>query len=63
MRLTGYLQLRRLIKRNVIQCMEGETRWFATTGREFGLWYVTLHGFGLHFSIIGPFRMVRHASR
>lgn len=61
-KLTGWLQLRRLIKPNAICCTGGETRWFATAGREFGLWYVTIHGFGLHFSIIGPFRIVRHAN-
>ncbi len=35
----------------------GETRWFASAGREFGLWYLTLHGFALSLSIIGPFQI------
>jgi hypothetical protein len=59
MRLTGWLQLRRLIKPSAISCTCGETQWFATCGREFGLWHLTLHGFGFHFSVIGPFRLVR----
>ena len=46
---------RRLIKPNDLCKRAGETRWFATAGREFDLWYLTLHGFGLYFSIIGPF--------
>jgi len=47
--LTGFLSLRRLL--------DCETRWFWTAGREFGLWYLTAHGFGLYFSVIGPFKV------
>jgi hypothetical protein len=43
----GYLRLTTLTK--------GESRWFWTAGREFGLWYLTVHGFGLYFTVIGPF--------
>lgn len=50
-RMTGYISLCRLTR--------GETRWFFTAAREFGLWYVTAHGFGLFFSIIGPFRLIK----
>ena len=46
-RFTGYLSLRRLTA--------GESRWFATAGREFGLWYLTIHAGLLYFGIIGPF--------
>ena len=52
---TGHIEIRKLIRANAIACMMGETRWFATAGREHGLWYCTLHGFGMRFSIIGPF--------
>ena len=62
-RMTGWFQIRRLIKPNTLSMTCGETRWFATAGHEFGLWYVTLHGFGLHFGIIGPFGMKRQAAR
>ena len=50
-RMTGYLRLGRLDR--------GMTPWFATAGREFGLWFVTLHGFGFEFSVIGPFKLRR----
>ncbi len=57
MKLTkGYFELRRR-SRGDHQSLPGETPWFATAGREFGLWYLTLHGFGLVLSIIGPFRV------
>jgi hypothetical protein len=46
-RAKGYVSFRRLSR--------GESRWFRTAGREFGLWYVTVHAFGLYFGIIGPF--------
>ncbi len=57
----GYISLRRLIPDNALCCMPGETRWFASAGREFGLWYLTLHGFGLYVGIIGPFEFGRKA--
>ncbi len=47
----GYVSLRRLVSR----C--DETRWFCTAGSEFGLWFCTLNGFGLHFEVIGPFEV------
>lgn len=53
-RFTGYIDMRRLI--------QTETGWFASAGREFGLWYVMLHGFGLHFGVIGPFRLKREVT-
>lgn len=53
----GFIEFRRLLKPNNVSMHSGETRWFATAGREFGLWYLTLHGFGLHFNVIGPFKV------
>jgi hypothetical protein len=50
----GYIELRRRYRGDYSH--DGETKWFFTAGREFGLWYLTAHGFGLYFSIIGPFR-------
>lgn len=47
MRLTGFIQLRRLD--------HDETTWFFSKGREFGLWYLTIHAKYLRFEIIGPF--------
>ena len=44
----GFLSFRRL--------GSGYTRWFWTAGREFGLWFCTVHAFGLQFEIIGPFK-------
>ena len=51
----GYASFRRLIPENKMSCHEEETRWFWTAGREFGLWYLTVNGFGLHLELIGPF--------
>ena len=51
----GYIEFRRLLKDNKLSMHSGESKWFATAGREFGLWYLTVHGFGLYFSVIGPF--------
>ena len=31
-------------------------------GREFGLWYLTLRGFGLYFSVIGPFTLEKRSA-
>lgn len=46
--MTGYLSLR---KRH-----HSETKWFWTAGREFGLWFLTVHAGLLVFQVIGPFR-------
>lgn len=48
MRLTGFIQLRRLD--------HDETPWFFSKGKEFGLWYLTIHAKYLRFEIIGPFQ-------
>lgn len=50
----GYIEFRRLFRGDYSHM--GETRWFWTAGREFGLWYLTVHAFGLYFSMIGPFQ-------
>ena len=43
----GFFRIDRLIA--------GETRWFASCSREFGLWMLSLKGFGLSMEVIGPF--------
>ncbi len=60
---TGFAELRRLYRDSPIACQSGETKWFFSAGREFGLWSLTAHGFGLHFSIIGPFKLIRQEVR
>ncbi len=44
----GYIKFRRVVA--------GESRWYVSHGREFGLWWFDVRGFGLMFEAIGPFR-------
>lgn len=55
----GYIGLRRLIKANPVTCMCGETRWYFGADRDYGLWHMAVHGFGLRFEVIGPFTLGR----
>lgn len=50
----GYIEFRRLYKGDATHI--AETRWFWSAGREFGLWSLSIHAFGLYFMIIGPFQ-------
>lgn len=53
---TGYIHLSKLFRGGASR--NGDTPWFFTSGREFGLWYLTVHAKWVKFEIIGPFRRV-----
>ena len=50
----GYISLARRYKGD--SCHMGDTPWHFSTSRDFGLWSLSVHGFGLRFEVIGPFR-------
>jgi hypothetical protein len=40
----------------------GDTPWHFSTSRDGGLWSIAIHGFGLRFEMIGPFRFTFSAA-
>jgi hypothetical protein len=41
----------------------GETRWHFGADRDYGLWHVAIHGFGLRLEVIGPFTVEASRAR